>query len=273
MEKLISTLRNGDAAQGGISGLGLKLIAIATMLVDHIAAIYIKGVYSFRDSDGVYVFFDDSAYNLYIIMRIIGRMAFPIFCFLLIQGFYHTKSRMKYAITLFVFGIISELPYDLALEDSIWNMHSNNVMWTLLLGLITIWGLEEIRTNPRFLNRKKNKIMWYIATLLRSIVMMTVVMLSMICAEYWICCDYGASGIAAIVIMYLLYYHPMLGFAAGVVLLGLLGSEEEFIALLMLIPIYCYNGQRGKMVNGLKYIFYAFYPIHLILIWGIKTLV
>ena len=88
MEKTVFT--------GGVSGLTLKMIAIATMLIDHIAAVVIKNMYSFVDEDGVYVFTNAIAYDAYSLMRLIGRMAFPLFCFMLVQGFYHTKIKGKY---------------------------------------------------------------------------------------------------------------------------------------------------------------------------------
>lgn len=254
----------------GISGLDLKLIAIITMLIDHIAAIIIKGTYSVQDSDGVFVFYNDFAYQAYRIMRIVGRMAFPIFCFLLVQGFYHTRNKVKYCLTLFAFAILSEIPFDMAFEGKLFTMESNNVMWTLLLGILTIWILDEIYNNPRFLNKSKNEIKWLIATLLRCTAMMTLVMLSMLCAEYWLKCDYGASGIAAICIMYLLYKYPLFGFFAGVIMLGLLCGEEEYVALLMLIPLYFYNGQRGKQI---KYLFYFFYPAHLLILTMINNMI
>ena len=254
---------------GGVSGLTLKMIAIATMLIDHIAAVVIRDMYSFVDSDGVYVFYNEFAYDVYSIMRLIGRMAFPLFCFLLVQGFCHTKNKGKYALKLFIFGLISELPYDLALEGGKWTLENNNVMWTLFLGLITLWIIDEIRNNPRFLNKSNNELMWIIATLLRCIAMTTVIMISMLCAEYVLRCDYGASGIATLVAMYLLYNYPMIGYATGVVLLGLLCSEQEYIALIMLLPLYFYNGERGKQI---KSFFYWFYPVHLLILYLLKII-
>ena len=150
---------------GGVSGLTLKMIAIATMLIDHIAAVVIRDMYSFVDEDGVYVFTNAIAYDAYSLMRLIGRMAFPLFCFMLVQGFYHTKSKGKYSLKLVVFAVISEIPYDLALNGKLFSFTENNVMWTLLLGLLTIWLLDEIRNNPRFLNKSKDERLWFIATL------------------------------------------------------------------------------------------------------------
>ena len=252
---------------GGVSGLTLKMIAIATMLIDHIAAVVIKNMYSFVDEDGVYVFTNAIAYDAYSLMRLIGRMAFPLFCFMLVQGFYHTKSKGKYSLKLVVFAVISEIPYDLALNGKLFSFTENNVMWTLLLGLLTIWLLDEIRNNPRFLNKSKDERLWLIATLLRCIGMTTIVMISMLAAEYLICCDYGAGGIAAIVAIYLLYRHPLIGFAVAVTLLGLLCSEDEFAALAMLVPLYFYNGKRGKQI---KCFFYWFYPVHLLCLYFVS---
>ena len=103
---------------------------------------------------------------------------------------------------------------------------------------------------------------------------MAVILIMMILAEFVVCSDYGAAGIGCIVIMYLLMADRELAFGLGVILLGVLAGDIEFIALFMVIPIHFYNGKKGL---SLKYFFYAFYPAHLLLLSlltaGVKYLV
>ena len=107
-----------NVKQQGISGYWLKLIAVISMLIDHTSAVILEQIPGLEAP----AFF----------MRIIGRAAFPIYCFLLVEGFYHTRSRAKYAGRLFLFALISEVPFDLAFSRRMWDFSSNNVFFTLL---------------------------------------------------------------------------------------------------------------------------------------------
>ena len=93
--------------------------------------------------------------------------------------------------------------------------------------------------------------------------MTSIVLAGMFLAEYILCTDYGASGVATIVVLYLLKNYRLTGFAVAIIILGLLTSTVEWLALLMLLPLKFYNGTRGKQV---KYFFYAFYPAHLLIL-------
>ena len=95
------------------------------------------------------------------------------------------------------------------------------------------------------------------------------VLVIMIIAEFVFCCDYGAAGVGCIVMMYLLSLNREIAFAVAVILLGLFSGTIEFFALFMLIPLRYYNGKRGI---SLKYVFYAFYPVHLFVLYLICRL-
>ena len=127
----------------GLSGSALKMIAIATMLIDHIAATVIIRVLKFGG-------YNDSLYQLYRVMRNIGRIAFPIFCFLLVEGFMHTRDREKYALRLGCFAAISEIPFDLAFNGKILEVGYQNVFFTLLLGLLTMMAYDSVMKQSRF---------------------------------------------------------------------------------------------------------------------------
>lgn len=249
-----------------IAGSTLKIIALVTMLIDHIAATLLLEL--IRDGIGGKALID-----VYWVMRSVGRMAFPIYCFLLVEGFKYTSDRTKYALRLFCFAAISEIPFDMAFNGGKADMSSNNVFFTLFIGLLTIIVIDWIKA-VRKIDKSHSTIKWLLASLIKCVVMMAVILIMMILAEFVVCSDYGAAGIGCIVIMYLLMADRELAFGLGVILLGFLAGDIEFIALFMVIPIHFYNGKRGM---PLKYFFYAFYPVHLLLLSlltaGVKYLV
>ena len=138
--------------RSGISGSTLKIIAIVTMLIDHIGAsvlgrlLQTHGINELNVADisALTQWMSDNSvlFWSYTIMRMIGRVAFPIFCFLLIQGFLHTHDVKKYAARLFAFALISELPFDLAFKGKI-DFSYQNVFFTLFIGLMTMIPLDR----------------------------------------------------------------------------------------------------------------------------------
>ena len=153
----MSLEQNADTVQikKGIPGSTLKIIAIVTMLIDHIAAVvldgYLQKVGFYERMINMFVLAPTETtmtkviYIVDMMMRLIGRLGFPLFCFLLVEGFYFTKSRTRYAFRLFLFALISEIPFDLALgltDKYLPEFSYQNVYFTLFLGLLTIWGLN-----------------------------------------------------------------------------------------------------------------------------------
>ena len=248
------------AGEHGISGYWLKMIAVITMLIDHSAAAILERILVQMPSWAPVTV--DNCYRLNLLLRGIGRMAFPIYCFLLVEGFNYTHSRRKYAARLFVFALISEVPFDMALNQSVLELSYNNVFFTLFLGLLVIMAADWVM--ERFSSDNLT------SEIGRIILLVVIGMVGCALASYVISCDYGASGVIAIYIMYLLRSKRELGFALAVVSLGVFSGELELLALLMLIPLHFYNGTRGKQH---KYFFYAFYPLHLLLLaliaWGL----
>ena len=110
-----------------INAFQLKCIAIVTMFIDHVGAILFPGE---------------------LIFRYIGRISFPIFCFLLIEGFSHTRDIRKYMILLAIFALISEIPYDLAFRHTWFDIERQNVFFTLLIGIVMMYALERCATWP-----------------------------------------------------------------------------------------------------------------------------
>ena len=238
-----------------ITGNGLKLIAIITMFIDHFA-VALYSILAYRNGWDISFL----GIDLYSWMRLIGRMAFPIYCFLVVEGFYHTRDFRKYAIRLLALATISEFPFDLAV-----NFHSsyflyNNVIFTLLIGLLTIGEMEYVRSG---------KIEKINTNLLKTLATILIFLVGCLLA-YIMKTDYGAVGVATIVVMYLLYgntkYSRMLEFAAGVLILFLGSNSTEAAAFLMLIPIAFYKGNRGSKSPVIKYTFNLFYPVHLLIL-------
>ena len=93
----------------------LKIIAVITMAIDHVGAAILFPYVSYLFQTGAPQ--AEEVYQLYWVIRDIGRIAFPIYCFLLTEGFFHTRSRVKYARNLFLFALLSEIPFDLALSQ------------------------------------------------------------------------------------------------------------------------------------------------------------
>ncbi|MCD7746578.1 MAG: conjugal transfer protein TraX [Lachnospiraceae bacterium] len=229
----------------GISGSTLKLIAIITMLIDHTGATVIRSIARLPAVTG------DSELrilwqNIYNISRDIGRLAFPIFCFLLVEGFLHTRSPRKYAGRLFVFALISEIPFDIALKGSWFYPDKQNVYFTLLIGLLVLMGIQYLTDNGT-----------------RRVLLSVIPIAAGMLLAWWIDTDYNYKGVFLIAVLYLMRYtrlYQCIGGAAAI--------SWELPAPLAFIPIYFYNGKRGI---SLKYFFYWFYPVHLMVLYALNT--
>ena len=147
--------------KGCLSGSTLKIIAIIAMAIDHFAAsIILYGILMQQNPSflGHPVSMTIPWWNIYQVMRFIGRIGFPVFCFLLIEGFLHTSSKKKYATRLFLFALVSEFPFDYALFNTPFAPGYQNVFFTLFLGLLTIWAIDTVshkEINPNLYNGKR----------------------------------------------------------------------------------------------------------------------
>ena len=230
------------------SGSTLKLIALAAMAIDHFAA---SILYYNILLPAVPISPDTWQWNvliLYQIMRVVGRIAFPIFAFLLVQGFLHTSNRSRYALRLLIFAVISEFPFDLALNVSVPDWAHQNVFFTLLIGLLVIWGMHTV---------------WEKKLPLQMLLMAVIFLLGCLLART-LQTDYTYWGILLIAILYMFRSSQVLFTAAGCVSL-----LWEAPACLAFIPINMYNGKRGV---SLKYFFYGFYPAHLLVLGILRYL-
>ncbi len=205
--------------------------------------------------------------EIYNMFRIIGRIAFPIYCFLIVQGFIYTRNVGKYCLRLFAFAIISEVAFDIAFNYTIFELYSNNVFFTLGLGLLGIVILSRIEKIYDVFKDKMNKTRINISCLLLCIGFLTI---TYVLADDVFRSDYGFSGVLCIVLMYIFRNNIIIGYSLGVLSTAILNySSIQLYALFGLLFIMNYNGEKGKST---KYFFYLYYPLHILLIVGLSYL-
>ena len=212
----------------GMKTFLMKWIAVLTMITDHVGRMFFPDVHIFN---------------------IIGRIAFPLFAFLLVEGFVHTGNLKKYMLRMFIFACISEIPYDLAMQETWLEFSRQNTIWTLTLGLLML-----------ALCRKYQYSVWAVAGI------------AVVCcaAAALLRFDYGAGGIVLILILYFLRDRQWLKYLAMLGLSVLWFGGTEIAAMISIIFMLAYNGKHGK---NMKYMFYWFYPVHLAVLFFIKILI
>ena len=226
----------------GLSSSTLKMIAVVTMLIDHIAAVLLVKLLIVNGTwelNGVYQ-----------LMRDIGRIAFPIYCFLLVEGFIRTGNVKKYLGRMLLFAFISEIPFDLAFAGKMFYWDYQNVMFTLFWGLLAMYVSQTVEL-------KTDK--WYVKWFIIALVWLAAAGVAEVMLT-----DYGAKGIGCICVLYLLRY------VKGLQLLGgALAFTWEIPAPLSFAFIALYNGQKGR---SMKHFFYGFYPVHLMVLYLVSVL-
>lgn len=199
-----------------------------------------------------------------------GRVAFPIFAFMAVEGYFHTRSFKKYILRMLLFAVLSEIPFDLMYGGTWFYPVHQNVLWTFLLSLLGVWLMEQVR--------KKGKTWMYL--LVCVLVVPAGLVLGTLCMV-----DYYGAGVLTVFVFYFLHgrkWWCFLGQLAAlywlnVELLGglmypvqLFGMEFELcqqgLALLALIPIWLYRGRQGYHSKPFQYLCYAFYPVHMLLL-------
>ena len=218
-----------------MSGTALKWIAVISMLIDHTAEVLMN--HNAALTEPIWA-------QIYVLMRGIGRIAFPIYAFLLVEGFLHTRDVKKYLTRMFLFAVVSEIPFDLAVFHTPFYWGYQNVFFSLFLGLLALAGIR-----------------WGTGLWKQALALIMCVG-----AAQLINCDYGAFGVFFIVLLYMTRYEKKTQ-----TVLGALSLVWELPGILAFIPIRLYNGTRGRCGN--KYFFYAFYPAHLLILWMIGRFV
>lgn len=230
---------------GGVSADLLKLLALVSMTIDHYAAvvIYNGNLYGFVQEYHQMAIATEKGMQLmrlYHIFRTIGRLAFPIFAFLLTEGFIHTKDRKKYFLRVFLMGIISEIPFDLCMFNKWFAFSAQNIGFTLALGILAMLLMKKFR--------RKSILKWGSVVICAAL------------AEI-LRCDYGALGILMIASLYNFRKEKTLRIFSGVIFSVWISLGNFGAAALSFLPIFFYNGEKGRIPLGR--ILYIYYPLHL----------
>lgn len=229
----------------------LKEIAMGTMFIDHaaVALIYGGGLDSVNPMLG----------NIGLAMRLIGRMAFPLYAFLLVQGFLHTKDWKRYIGRTFIFAIISEIPFDLVLSGQVWDLKEQNTMVTMCIGLLCMRGIAAFESG--FSDDSIKKTQCIFNRFVKVLMIGMIILLSMLTAEA-LHADYGAYGVLLISAFYILRYRMVeqMGVVCFLLLFMYDFSLYAPASWIAFFFINRYNGERGRKLGMLSYVFY---PAHL----------
>lgn len=223
-------------------GEDLKLWAMWSMLIDHAGAVLIENT-SLYQITGFRM--------LAVACRLIGRISFPLICFLLIEGFCHTEDRRKYLLRMGCFALISEIPFDLAFFGKL-DLQRQNVFFTLFTGILLLYALEKAETLEH-------------SPLIRSFMMAAAILAGCAAATAGRF-DYSYMGILLIAALYLFRKDRKKQCIAGAVL-----SLYELTAALAFILVGKYNGEKGDGRLPRNW-FYIFYPLHLLVLSAIVFL-
>ncbi len=238
----------------GFSHNFLVIIAMFTMFLDHFAIIIIQG--------GKLYGYDYTLYQnaiklpearkwimLYTILRCIGRISFPIFSFLIVEGFRKSNNVYKYFMRILILAIVSEIPFDLMIFNrlSMEGFQVQNVLWTYLVGLLMLAIIKLMSSFPTFLTIIPAAIACVITFFLRS--------------DYWL------EGILLIYIFYI-FRHDLNMKCLLTIVVTLVSTIEKYygFGVLSVFFIYFYDGTKGQL--DLKRIHYIFYPLHIALLYG-----
>ena len=214
-----------------LNGSVLKWIAVITMIIDHAGEVL---------------------FPEYEILRLIGRISFPIFAFLLAEGYKHTSSVKKYLLRLFIMALVSEVPFDYCLHGTYFFTTHQNIFFELSLGLVTIYLLDR-----EYVIRKHDI----------TIISRILIVIASALAAYFLSFDFRYAGILIIVAMYYIRdYYRLFAPAIFVIYLCVYGLFNALFAIIPLLMIYFYNGKRGRSADVLRWAFYIIYPLHLIII-------
>lgn len=232
----------------GINSFLLHIIAMALMLCDHMWATVIPG-------------------NMW--LTNIGRLAFPIFAFMIVEGYFNTKNLKKYLLRLLIAAVISEIPFNLMYGGSIIYPYHQNVIWAFLISLMCIIGCEKIK--------EKNLIVGYICGIVFFLI--ATVLGFVVAVDYY---GYGILTVAAFYFFHgdewwkkllqiaSLYFINVTIFGGMIIDFTIAGHTFEVIqqglALLSMVFILLYNKEQGPHTKAIQYSFYLFYPVHMLIL-------
>lgn len=238
-----------------ITSTALHILAMALMLCDHLWATVVPG-------------------NEW--LTCIGRIAFPIFAFMIVEGYFHTRNLKKYVCRLLIFALLSELPFNLVVGSRWFYPIHQNVLWCFLLSI----GLIHLNEKAKAKDKLWLRILTALVTTIFGALLGLLTML-----------DYYHAGVLTVLVFYFFRQRKWWSFLGQLVclwyinmeMLGGLGYElqvwghnfflpQQGLALLALLPIWLYRGKQGYHSKFLQYTYYAFYPVHLLILGILKML-
>ena len=239
-----------------ITSTTLRIMAMAFMVCDHLWATLIPA------NDW---------------LTCVGRLTYPIFAFLAVEGYFHTGSLKKYVKRLFLFALLSEIPFNLVMGGGIFFPFHQNVLWSFLIGIMLIHINEKAKAKGNVLIR--------IAAAIITVVMGYVLgLVTMV--------DYLHGGVLTILVFYFFREKKWQNFILQVLLLWYINKEmlggysyvielfgreyffvRQTLAVLALVPIWLYRGKQGYYSKGFQIFCYAFYPVHLLIIALISMII
>lgn len=227
------------------------MIAFIFMLCDHIGYVLIENGVLYGQNPMYWNLALQTAagqrwYLAARILRFIGRLSFPIFAFLAAEGFAHTGNRRRYIMRLALFALISEVPFDLAIKHTVWYPDYQNVMFTLLFGVLALCTVDKLRK--------------------RHIIFQMLAVAFFCWAAYIAKSDYGPVGVLLTASMYMFRLDRKLCIITGAFISALESLTYSGVGALAYVFIWLYNGKRGEM--PMKYFFYIGYPAHLLLFYA-----
>ena len=233
----------------------LHILAMGLMLCDHLWATVVPG------NDW---------------MNCIGRIAFPIFAFMLVEGYFHTRSVKRYALRLLLFAVLSEIPFNLMVGGSLLYWPHQNVLWTLLIGLGLIHWMEKAKASGKE---------WKVILTAAACILVGFLL------GFLLFADYGYAGVMTVLVFYFFrdrrWWCRLAQFVClayiNLEMLGGIGYElplfgqtvffaRQGFALLSLIPIWLYRGKQGFHNKAVQYLYYGFYPLHLLVLGILKII-
>ena len=219
-----------------LDGTTLKLIAMACMAIGHVG---------------------DNFFPDHLWMQAIGRIAMPIFAFCVSEGFTHTRDKGRYLMRMGAFALVSEVPFDLVTSGRALELSHQNIMMTFFWAILGLMAYERIVGEQPARGRKAAGIVALVAFVIVSLLLRF---------------DYNFLACGLIFVFVLLRDKGLVvrNVVAAALHVLLRNVGIFWFGLLGFLPIFLYNGKRGV---GLKWLFYAFYPGHLLLIWLFKTLI
>lgn len=237
------------------TSMSLHLMAMAFMFCDHLWGTIVPG------NDW---------------LTCIGRLAFPIFAFMIVEGYFHTHNLKRYVRRLLLFAVISEIPFNLAMGSSLFYPIHQNVLWSFLLSIGLIHWNEKVKSTGK---TSKRVLVGFVSIMTGYIVgLLTMV-------------DFYHAGILTVLVFYFFRQKKWWSYLGQLIFLLYINTEilggygyeiylfgknfflnRQGVSLFALIPIWLYRGKQGYHSKWLQYTYYAFYPLHLLILGLIKIM-